>query len=120
MSGADGQNDYEDLLQAYVNVCNRVLQENWDRFPYSHIWRAAEGAMSGRMVRFAVVDDEPKAECTVSMEAKSLNESQDVKTGEAPVMRLSARYMADVVANPDKYVGDPSLIDWGWLKPPQN
>ncbi len=119
MSETNTQENYEDLLHAYVSVCNRVLQENWNRFPYSHIWRAAEDAMTGRAVRFAVVDDEPKAECTVSMEAQCLSENEEMKAGEAPLMRLSARYMADVVANPEKYIGDPSLIDWAWLKPPK-
>ena len=120
LSGTDGQNEYEDLLQDYVSVCNRVLQENRDRFPYSHIWRAAEEALSGRAIKFAVFDDQPKAECTISIEANVLSEKTEALQDEAPVMRLSAQYMEDVVSNPEKYVGDPSLIDWGWLKPPEN
>jgi len=107
---------YDGLLEQYLEICNKVMQQNRDRFPYSQIWQAGEQALSGRAVELAVVDDAPKAHKCVTLEACKINSEPTGKAAEdPPVMRLSASYLEDVVAHPDKYIDNPSLIDWDWL-----
>jgi hypothetical protein len=101
-------------LEAYLEICNKVLEANRDRFPFSRIWEAGEAALKGRTVALAVVDDEPKASCVVRLENKHIEATEE--GGECPpVTRLSKQYVEDVLAHPDKYIADPALIDWGWL-----
>ncbi|WP_417449974.1 hypothetical protein [Kordiimonas sp.] len=101
-------------LERYLDICNRVLDANQDRFPYNRIWAAGEAALEGRPVALAVVDEEPRAHCVVKLEGHHIEAAEG--GGEAPpVSRLSKKYIEDVLANPDKYIADPSLIDWRWL-----
>lgn len=112
--------EYAGLLEQYLRVCNKVLQQNGDRFPYNQIWKAGEEALSGRTIEFAVVDDEPKAQCRVTLSKNRIRSEADLAVEEhPPVMRLSASYLQQVVSDPDKYIENPSLIDWGWLSPRQ-
>lgn len=101
-------------LEAYLEICNKVLEANRDRFPFSRIWEAGEAALKGRTIALAVVDDEPKASCVVRLENKHIEAAEPPEEC-PPVTRLSKQYVEDVVAHPEKYIADPSLIDWGWL-----
>lgn len=117
MSNGKKSNGYDGLLERYLDICNQVMRKNRDRFPYNQIWQAGEEALSGRSVQFTIVDDAPKAQCRVTLESNEINGEigQDTKD-EPPVMRLSTTYIEDVVANPKKYIENPSLIDWDWLQ----
>lgn len=108
---------YADLLQQYLLICNQALQQNGERFPFCQIWRAGETALSGRSVELAVVDDEPKAQCRITLQQNRIEaEATNARAEEhPPVIQLSARYLADVVSNPQKYIDNPTLIDWRWL-----
>ena len=101
-------------LQQYLEICNRVLEANRDRFPFNRIWEAGEAALKGRSVALAVVDEEPKASCVVRLENQHIEEAEATGDG-PPTTRISKQYIEDVLAHPDKYIDDPSLIDWRWL-----
>lgn len=117
MSKCAKTDTYASLLEQYLEICNRAMQENRDRFPYSQIWQAGEQALSGRAVELAVVDDQPKAQKCVTLHSNQIDgpEPEDMRD-DPPVMRLSASYLEDVVAHPEKYIENPSLIDWDWLQ----
>ncbi len=106
--------DEQARLEAYLEICNRVLEANRDRFPFSRIWEAGEEALCGRAVALAVVDEEPKASCVVRLENRHI-EATEPPDEVPPVTRISKRYVDDVIAHPEKYIADPSLIDWRWL-----
>ena len=111
---ADESIRYTEQLERYLQVCNAVLDANKDRFPYSRIFEASEAALEGRAVELALVDEEPKARCVVTLSHSHIERASD-GADPAPVSRISAATVADVLANPEKYIADPSLIDWGWL-----
>lgn len=114
---------YQQLLHAYLDICNKVLAANRDRFPYRQIWTAGQEALSGRPVILSLHDDVPKAHCAVeigehhiSAEAVQHHELHARKQS-SPVHTVRLTYLLEVVAEPDKYVADPSLINWDWLRP---
>ncbi|WP_262690373.1 hypothetical protein [Kordiimonas aestuarii] len=118
MSKTDDISPDQRRLEQYLDICNRVLAANRDRFPYNRIWEAGEAALKGRTVAIALVDDEPRASCVVKLKDHHIEaaETGGAAGDQPPVSRLSTRYIDDVLANPEKYIKDPSLIDWCWLK----
>lgn len=114
---------YQELLQAYLDICNKVLAANRDRFPYRQIWSAGEEALSGRTVILSLHDDVPKAHCLVAFGESHIStevlaaETLHLHKERLPVHAVRLTYLLDVVAEPDKYVADPSLINWDWIKP---
>ncbi|NVJ98183.1 MAG: hypothetical protein HWE25_08525 [Alphaproteobacteria bacterium] len=111
----DNKND-DALLDQYLRVCNKVLEKNRGRFPYSQIWQAGEQALSGRVVELAVFDENPIAHCRVTLHANRISSKRMPEDEPAPMKRLSAQYVQDVVSHPEKYIENPSLIDWDWLQ----
>jgi len=102
-----------DELERYIEVCNEVLRRNRNRFPYEHIWNAAADAEAGHGARLVLVDDTPVSVCEVTVFPDHLERSEDGE--DAPVLRISKSYLDDVLRNPQKYVDNPALINWGWL-----
>lgn len=113
---------YTQLLLDYLDICNKVMAANRHRFPYRQIWAAGEQARSGDLAVLALYDEAPKARCIVSMGEKLISVEQILAGGremsavDFPVHGVALGYVMDVLKAPDKYVADPSLINWDWLK----
>ncbi|MCJ9427744.1 hypothetical protein [Kordiimonas marina] len=118
MSELAKEESYDELMRQYLELCNKALEANKDRFPYGPIWKAAEEAMAGNEVEFALVDDAPKARMAVSMKDTKINfhECNCDCHGEVPIRRISADYIRKMLEDPEKVIEDPSLLDWDWLK----
>lgn len=110
------------LLLQYLEVCNKVLVANRHRFPYRQIWAAGERALHGEPVVLALYDEVPKARCVVAMGETSIsvepmNENRSRgNLHDLSVHAVSLGYVLEVIAEPDRYVADPSLINWDWLR----
>lgn len=100
-------------LERYIEICNEALARSCDRFPYNRIWQAASEAQAGRGVELVLVDDMPVSTCEVTVYMDHIE--RGLEAGDAPVLRLNKSYLEDVVSNPQKYIDNPTLIDWGWL-----
>ena len=118
MSELVKEDSYEELMRRYLELCNQALEANKDRFPYGPIWKAAEEAMAGDEVEFALVDDAPKARMQVSMKNSQIDwhTCRQECQGEVPIRRISADYIRKMLEDPKRVIEDPSLLDWDWLK----
>ena len=116
MPKSNQKDHFEAQLEAYLSICNAALEANNKRFPYSRIWQAGEDALKGRCVELALVDDEPKARCRITLSQHHITRTDENSDAAPPVTRLSKQHIDDVLADPEKYISDPSLIDWRWLK----
>ncbi len=121
-SGPHTNDAYQRMLMTYLEVCNKVMLANRDRFPYRQIWAASEKALRGNPVILTLVTDSAKASCRVAMD-KSAIKVHPLASACVPsccqvpaVHAVAADYVEDVLSDPDRYVADPSLINWDWLK----
>ncbi len=118
----ESQKPYRDILLRYVDVCNKVMSANRQRFPYRQIWSAGEHALSGRSVVLALHDDGTLARCVVAMGEASIsvemvNPSQSpCQCQQLTVYPVKLGYVLEVITEPDRYIADPSLINWDWLQ----
>lgn len=118
----EGEKPYRELLLRYVDVCNKVLSANRQRFPYRQIWSAGEHALSGRSVVLALHDDGALARCIVAMGEASISVEM-LEPSQPPcqcqtltVYPVKLSYVLEVITEPDRYIADPSLINWDWLR----
>ena len=59
---------YERVFERYLEICNRAIEKNKEKFPYSEIWKARWKDMKpGDTLQCAVYDDRPKVLYTLQL-----------------------------------------------------
>lgn len=112
-TGMDAPERYEELLQAYLTICNQAMSKHGENFPYKEIWTAALADKNNDPMRLAVIDDRLKACVSVTAEDKVL--SCETASGPGQDWIFSYSYLSQVVENAEDYVNDPARLDWAWL-----
>lgn len=110
--------DYEQVFQQYLEICNRAIEQNRDKFPYTEIWGARFKALEAEATLHAVVyDDRPKVEfvlrLTRDMKIEIVEKKAIAPEEEWP---FTYQYLKRVVDNPQEYIDHPAKLEWGWLK----
>lgn len=110
--------DYEQIFQQYLEICNRAIEQNKNKFPYTEIWGARFKALEKEATLHAIVyDDRPKVEFMLRLthdmkieivEKKAITPEED--------WPFSYQYLKRVVDNPQEYIDNPAKLEWGWLK----
>ena len=108
----------EQLFLRYLEICNKALDCNKDKFPYKQIWQAAQKVLSDKNISLAIYDDHPKATYDLSIHDNHIDvvgkNVKEEKSDDAWHVNMS--YMEKVVSNPDEYIRNPAKIDWDWLR----
>ena len=111
-------NEYENIFQKYLEICNRAIEQNKDKFPYTEIWGARFKALETEALLNAIVyDDRPKLNLMLRL-TKDMK-IEIVKKNEVPTeyeWPFTYQYLKRVVDNPDEYIANPAKLEWGWLK----
>lgn len=108
----------DDLITRYLDVCNRALALNKDRFPFKQILGAARSAECDRVIEVDVMDSQPKQSYVMSIYhdrvvAVPHGECCDCQCDRTWCVTVS--YLEEVVLRPDIYIQNPAKIDWGWM-----
>ncbi len=109
--------EYERVFERYLDICNRAIEKNKDKFPYSEVWKARwKGMEPGNTLQCAVYDDRPKVlytlQLTEDMKIKIVEKKHVVPEDAWP---FKYSYLKQVIDNPDDYIEHPAKLDWGWL-----
>ena len=107
-----------DLISRYVEICNRALQENKERYPYKQILDAAQNMQKLKNIGVCIVDDKPQTSyvlqlCDNKIKGKPHHTGVDMQYDVK--WRVSRTYLENVVKNPEEYVKNPAKIDWEWI-----
>ncbi len=106
--------DFEELLRAYLTICNQAMSKHAGEFPYKEIWAAAMASRKGDTMRLAVVDDRPKACVSVNTNGQKLEVAPSAADDNHDWV-LNYSYLAQVIENAEDYLDDPARLDWSWL-----
>lgn len=109
-----GSEDINLLFGKYIEICNTAIKNNKDRFPYKHIWQAGFGLVNGKDIEFTVFDDQPQGKFVVNIYNNLLVLSPGGFLSDRS-WKLLYSNIRRVIDNPDEYINNPSLLDWGWL-----
>lgn len=111
------EQDPKRLLEYFLEVCNRSILNNREKFPFCQIWRAAEQNMAAKRIEFILVDDRPKALCHISLiDGTIVSSEPDEERSAPPAIKINMSYVEEVVREPEKYIKDPTLLNWDWMR----
>lgn len=111
--------EYEQVFQQYLEVCNRAIEQNKHKFPYTEIWgaRFKELEAAETTLHAIVYDDRPKMSfmlrVTKDMKIEIVKRKPLPSEDEWP---FTYQYLKRVVNNPQDYIKNPAKLEWGWLK----
>lgn len=115
--------DNGDLFHKYLDICNKALDANRERFPFKQILGAArDQATAARKVEVCIVDDRPRASFVIGIEKDKITGEPKGSCEEAcqncrcnRQWHVARSYLEAVVKNPQTYIDNPARIDWEWL-----
>lgn len=112
----------EDLLMAYLSVCNRAIALNKDRFPFKQILGAARETGKNRLIEVRILNDSLQEGESQSYVMTFEKDKIIAKPHESCVncncdgiWRVSIAYLVDVTKNAESYIENPAKINWEWL-----
>lgn len=110
--------DRYELFQGYVDICNRALERNKDRFPFKQVLGAAQKAGTKRMVEVQIIDDRPGSDFLIRLVHNKIEGVLSETRGDCRCggrWRVARSYMEEVVRNPGPYIRNPARLDWEWM-----
>ncbi len=110
--------DYEEVFQQYLEICNRAIERNKNKFPYTEIWGARLKLLEDELkIQAIVYDDRPKLAYMLRLTKDMKIEIVEKKTiPPEDAWPFTYRYLRRVVDNPEEYIENPAKLEWGWLK----
>lgn len=112
----EAEKEYEDLLKQYIEVFNRAVEENQNKFPYKEMWHAAfHVEKNGNDINYVVYDVRPKASFTLRFNEGKLKLIDKNKKQPKDFCSLSYDYLKSVADNADEYIKNPEKLNWQWL-----
>ena len=109
-----------DLIDRYVAVCNEALRLNRDRFPFRQIWNALNANQQDYKSYIYITDgDYIDKRCYIFQSNDQGITSHLVQAPENNKAKrcwyLPLAYLTTVTNDPQTYINNPALLDWGWL-----
>jgi hypothetical protein len=108
----------EQLFKSYMEICNKSLECNKEKFPYKQILQAAQGLLQDNKISLSIYDDHPKATYDLAIHDNKIDVvGKSKKNGGAnKAWHVNKSYLEKVVSNPQEYINNPAKIDWDWLQ----
>jgi hypothetical protein len=108
----------DQLVQQYLDVCNRALRANADHFPWKQIISLGNTKWEGKNIGLGI--NEPGRETPETYTITFVN-GQFVYGGPGKfdtsyTWEADKAFMEKVVASPQEYIDHPMKINWDWVK----
>lgn len=110
--------EYEQVFQQYLEICNQAIEQNKNKFPYTEIWGERMKLVEDEMKIEAIVyDDRPKIAYMLRLTKDMKIEIVEKKpTPPQEAWPFTYQYLKRVVDNPQEYIENPARLEWGWLE----
>ena len=110
--------EYEQIFQKYLEICNQAIEKNKSKFPYTQIWGERLKLLEEEMkIQAIVYDDRPKISYMLRLTKDMKIEIVDKKTiPPEDAWPFTYQYLKRVVDNPNEYIDNPARLEWGWLQ----
>jgi hypothetical protein len=110
-----GEN-FDVLMNRYLDVCNKAIEENKEDFFYKRVWGISERIFKTYHMHIAVYDDRVKNLYVLRYADHKISEDRSVKPDFERSWHINYSYLKHVVDNPEQYIKHPAKLDWDWLK----
>ena len=122
------QSEKQDLVQAYLQICQKAIEANSARFPFQQILSAAKNIHGPRRIKLVITDacaDQTRDDVfAMIVEYDGQNKAprllpcpadDKIEEGLRRTWAVRQAYLQEVVDNPVPYIDNPALLDWQWL-----
>ena len=103
-----------------IEVINRSIRENRQNSSFAPVFNMLDNIAEGTEITAAVYKTEPEQPYdyyTLLYNNGQFAVTERGKRGDTPVTwRVPQDFLNDLAEDPDRYVENPMLIDWDWLK----
>ena len=108
--------EYEILLRGYIEIFNRAVKENQDKFPYkAMLENAINISDNGQEIEYVIYDVRPKGSFKLRMVNSKLEVIDRKEKPSEGFYSLSYDYLKDVIDYEEKYLKHPERLNWNWL-----
>jgi hypothetical protein len=104
------------ILEAYIQICNKALAYNKHKFPFNKIWEAISQKCQNQDINIALVDDYPTPVCRLSFSNKGVELSETNSHDNSKRCHIKLSHIKNVLKNQEEYIQDPTKIDWHWIE----
>lgn len=107
-----------DLFTKYLEICNRALKENKDRFPFKQILGAAQSRSEKRKIKVCVIGNGANTKYLINIHDNEIHASIYNHNDEkhySGLWNADQSYLEDVVNNPEDYIHNPAKLNWDWM-----
>lgn len=110
---------YDDLMQRYLDVCNRALTFNKERFPFKQILGAAEKREHDVLIEVNIYSKNmDQASYVLSIQNGIITAAPHADCDDCECVRewnIAEGYLKSVTDDPECYINNPAKIDWDWM-----
>jgi len=112
----------EQLFLDYIAVCNKALEANKDKFPFSQILAAAKIQPDFVPTHVRIIDDmvEPHFQLRLTNDHIECQKNCETCGGlcdqNAQKWQVKTSYLKHVIDHADDYIQNPAMLDWEWIK----
>lgn len=106
------------LFTQYLDVVNRALGENRDRFPYNRLFKAGDAILGDKPIGVAIYKDDastPHDHFEVKFQDGTFRMTSHGKAEASSVWKMPQSHLENVVEHPQTYVSQPAKLDMDWL-----
>lgn len=106
------------LFIQYVDVVNRAIASNRDRFPFKQLLSIGERMLGDKKIGAAVYKTDPDSPhdwFTLTYRNGKLS-AQEGKESPDISWKVKEAHLRNVVSNPDPFIANPAKLDLDWLE----
>jgi hypothetical protein len=109
------------LFSSAMDVWNRAIRENRDRFPFREVLPKCEMALRGRLLGVRVHEGNlrrPVGQFAVRFRDGLIHLAAEADQNADVVWEVSRDRLQEVIEDPEHYVDHPAKLDWDFLTKP--
>jgi hypothetical protein len=115
----NGSSDSNALFARYLEVVDRALDRNRDRFPYKQILDVGEQVSDEATVAVGIYEerlDEPHDWFVVELKGGHLFLERHGRAEAGLTCKIRESHLEEVVEHPDQYIESPCRLDLDWFR----
>lgn len=105
------------LFMQYIDVCEKAIDLNKEKFPFTQIWNAISHIASLERIPARMLGGVSAGDFSLGFHQHKITVTPDDHDGRAVdyIWVVDEGYIAQVIGDPAPYLHNPAKLNWEWL-----